>query len=308
VAAAGTLWFQGYIYSEPVDQMYWRAPAVGVAVTLFLAFWVFLDYRAPGRYRELQEFSATESRDPFQTLQIINRDGKKEVYKRQKVANWSAEYFRNGRRGDQRLPSRPDKVIVIEGDKEYLFEPLASQRDAKGNYQIARGESLRYLNKETGWEMSETQMGQVYIFHGGWMMGNLLLNGLHLVVWFLCLWLLLQYQWPHAFGLALVCWVITTLVILPMVLKKAETVAQQRAAPAAIQQERGVPATSSWATTRPLLTVPTVDDRLTNRSKLPARRIDPCAGRVVERLSLASLRQPRVKFRRPHAACCAGIA
>src|SRR5262249_30731442 len=39
---AGTAWFQGYIYNEPAEDLYWRAPAAAGAVTLFLAFWGFL--------------------------------------------------------------------------------------------------------------------------------------------------------------------------------------------------------------------------------------------------------------------------
>ena len=46
---AGTLWFQGYIYSEPAGHLYWRAPAAGIALTLFLAVWGWVAYRAPGR-------------------------------------------------------------------------------------------------------------------------------------------------------------------------------------------------------------------------------------------------------------------
>ena len=29
VLGAGTLWLQGYIYSEPAADLYWRAPAAG---------------------------------------------------------------------------------------------------------------------------------------------------------------------------------------------------------------------------------------------------------------------------------------
>ena len=35
--------------------------------------------------------------------------------------------------------------------------------------------------------------------------GNLLLNLAHLLVWFLAFWLLLEFQWSHALGLAAIC-------------------------------------------------------------------------------------------------------
>jgi hypothetical protein len=241
VLAAGTVWIQGYIYSEPVESVSWRAPAAAAAVTLFLTLWVIFDYRAPGRYRELQEFSVTETRDPFKVLRVVNRDGKVEVYKQHKDSRGRVEYLRNGEIGGKPLPSRPDKIIAIDGDKEYLFEPLASQRDARGNYQVKAGDMLRYQNKDTGWEMAETQMGQVYLFHPGWLIANLLLNFLHLVVWFVALWVLLRFQWAHALGLAVVCWLVVMLVVMPMVLRQAESVAQKRATAAAARApDRGL--------------------------------------------------------------------
>jgi len=45
---AGTVFIQGYIYSEPVEQVYWRAPAAALIVALFVAFWCSLDYKSPG--------------------------------------------------------------------------------------------------------------------------------------------------------------------------------------------------------------------------------------------------------------------
>jgi hypothetical protein len=236
ILAAGTLFFQGYIYSEPAGSMYWRAPAAGAVVTAFLALWMFFDYRAPERYRELHGFSATETREPFKLL----RDGKNKEYRRQKDATGHPVYLFEGRPGKQNeLPGRLAKVIAIEGDKEYVFEPL---RDDKGKYEVDREESVRYRNKETGWEMTDAHMGQVYIFHPGWLLGNLLLNFLHLVVWFLCLWLLLRYQWSHALGLAVVCWAVMTLLVLPMVLTRTEAVAKQRATPAAAAPVQTSPA------------------------------------------------------------------
>jgi hypothetical protein len=224
--AAWTLWFQGYIYTEPVGDLWWRAPTSGAAITLLLVFWVFCDYRAPGRYRELQAFSATEYRE-FKELHIINSDGKEEVFKLLKKLG-GTEYILNGERGNRGMPQRPTKIIVVEGDNRYIFEPV-QQRDVEGHYKLRGGESLRYRNAETGWEMTEGMPGQVAISRGGWLLGNLLLNLLHLAVWFVCLWLLLEYQWPHAFGLAVVFWLVTTLFVVPQVLDQVEKVARQRA-------------------------------------------------------------------------------
>src|SRR4051812_20944743 len=76
--AAWSLFFQGYIYSEPSAEMYWRAPAAGSALFVFLTLWVIIDYRAPGRYLTLTEFSPYEYQESYKELRIPTRDGKEE--------------------------------------------------------------------------------------------------------------------------------------------------------------------------------------------------------------------------------------
>ncbi len=49
-------------------------------------------------------------------------------------------------------------------------------------------------------------------------------------MWFLSLWLLLRFQWPHALGLAVAFWLVM-LFILPMILTKAESVRKERLPP-----------------------------------------------------------------------------
>jgi hypothetical protein len=231
VLAAWTLWFQAYIYSEPVTDVWWRAPAAGTALAIFFVIWMVCDYRAPGRYRELQEFSTTEY-ITFPELRVIPREPNKppEVYKQHKSGRGSVEYLRGGTLGDRQLPSRPYKILAILDGKEYLFEPV--QSEGKGGIQVST-DTWRYRNAETGWEMTEGQLGQVSISHRSWLIGNLLLNFLHGVVWFLCLWLLMRFQWSHALGLAVVFWLVTTLFVLPKLLDHTERVSRQRNPPPA---------------------------------------------------------------------------
>ncbi len=225
VLAAWTLLFQGYIYSEPAANIWWGAPAAGTALTVFLVLWVVLDYRAPGRYRELQEFSFTEAEKSYDELIVPNRDGKEEKYLRKKSAQNRWEYLNSATL--KPLPSRPDRVIVVEDGQRYTFEP---DKDAHGKFKVAPNELLRYRDSR-GREMVEGYLGQVSTRHYSWLFGNLLLNFLHGVIWFLCLWLLLRYQWTHALGLAVVFWAVMTLIVLPMVFRLAEKVAHERAPP-----------------------------------------------------------------------------
>jgi hypothetical protein len=229
--AAWTLWFQGYIYSEPAGEIYWRAPAAGAALTAFVCLWVILDYRSiqdrddEGRYQPLHNFSARET-ETFEYLWAPNADGRMESYVRQ--GNQGNQYVGKGGR---KLPSRPAKIMVSHdpnGEKR-TFEP---ERDVKGNFKVEKDQPLRYYDADNKSRyMEEGYLGVLTIFHFSWLVMNLLLNFGFLAVWFLCLWLLLRFQWSHALGLAVVFWLVMVLIIMPMILKPAESVRKERLPP-----------------------------------------------------------------------------
>jgi hypothetical protein len=214
---AWTLWFQAYIYSEPAEQLYWRGPAAAGVLTLFLAVWVLIDYRSPGNYRTLAEFSAPDPK-VYEELWVPNAEGVKVHYRRLKSVGGGSDYFREGERGKgNRLSGRPTEIIVKENDEEVSFKPVKT------------GDTVVYRD-DKGKEMKEGSLGEVSVTRTGRLLGNLLLNAFHLGTWFLCLWLLLRYQWPHALGLAVVLWGVLTLFGVPPLLDRAENLARERAA------------------------------------------------------------------------------
>jgi hypothetical protein len=226
--AAGTLFFQGYIYTEPTEGLVWRAPAAGTALAALVALWALLAYRAPGQYQALFEFSPRLDREPYKELRVVRPDGKEEVYTRRPTPGRSLEYWRSGRP----MPSRPDKVAVTEDGQTVYFEP---DRDANGKFKVGPDQILRYRD-DRGREMLEGGLGRVSTIQAGRLVANLAINFAHLAAWFLCLWLLLRFQWSHALGLAVVMWVVMTLLVLPYVLDRAEKVGPQRGATAAALQ------------------------------------------------------------------------
>jgi hypothetical protein len=226
--AAWTLFFQGYIYSEPVEAIYWRAPAAGAALTIYLLIWMVLDYRSiekpsdEGRYRALQEFSSGET-ETYEKLAIIGQDRKTAQY----TLSANKKYLNKAGRS---MPERPLEIIATDKDgKDHLFKPPT---DDKGNFKVEKGQSLRYYEEgNPDRYMEESSIGRVTVYHSGWLVVELLLNVVFLVVWFLCMWLLLRFQWPHALGLAFVAWLIS-IFVLPMLLTQAEKVRKERLAPA----------------------------------------------------------------------------
>jgi len=119
--------------------------------------------------------------------------------------------------------ARQDPEVLFrqfDVDDDEMFEP---ERDAKGNFKTEPNESLRYLDAR-GRVMREDDFGRVSVYRWDWFAWTAFFNVAHLVVWFLALWLLLRYQWFHALGGAIVLWVATSLIALPMLLSYAEQV------------------------------------------------------------------------------------
>jgi hypothetical protein len=216
---AWTLWFQAYIYNDPVERIWWRAPAAGSALAVFFLFWVWLDYGTDGRFRGLFEFSAREEQAPYKELIIETNDGEKTYTLKKEAGHWT--YRRDGKE----IPTRPKKVIVVENDVRSVFEP---ETDDKGKFKAAPNQPLRYVHKASGRSLTEGQWAQLSTFRWWWFIQNLFVNFLHFAVWLVCLWLLLKFQFWHAFGMAVVAWLAMTVFILPPLLDRAEETAKER--------------------------------------------------------------------------------
>src|SRR5262249_32052768 len=154
------------------------------------------------------DMTSTEEQKPFAELRVPTRTGEEEVYRKMPGR---VEYRLEGRAKGKPLPSRPDKVVVVEDGERSTFEP---ERDDEGKVKQRKPgwwslnkepEPLRYVDAK-GRVMREGELGRLTTFRGGRLLGNLLLNFLFLGAWFLCLWLLLRFGWPAALGQALVFW------------------------------------------------------------------------------------------------------
>ena len=231
---AFTNWFQGYIYSEVEPQITWRAPAAGSIVAVFLAVWCLIESRAPGKYDTLFRFSPWEEKQ-YNEFQSV-KGGETSTFK-----------FQNSRGYMQAAPphrkwSVSDVIIVDENGEQVRFE---AEKDEKGNFKRVRSRPpaglgwlvgpgperpLRYVD-ERGRAMTEDSIGRVSTFHWGLFIADLLLNAVHLLIWFGCLWLVLRFQWSHAFGLSLVIWLLMTIIVVPVLFDRIA----QKAAPEAVK-------------------------------------------------------------------------
>jgi hypothetical protein len=226
---AGTVFFQGYIYSEPVSGLLWRAPVAALVLCLFVAFWFRLAYGAPGKYNTLFEFSARDDAPPFKQLWSVKK-GKEILYVAKTVGQNKVEYRDSHGRPWSRSDAEGIMEAIIVEDKDGQKIRFDAELTKDGKFKIAPNESLRYV--EAGGRhrvMTDDYIGRLSEVRPGMIAANLFLNFFLFVVWFIFLWLILRYQWGHAFGLAAVIWLVLTVTLLPMMFKKAEDLSRQRA-------------------------------------------------------------------------------
>ena len=221
----GGAFLQGYIYTEPSRELYWQAPAAGGALALFLMIWCVLIANAEDVSRQdipydtLFHFSPRVDmkgfKEPADKIWAIKKDGSKVLYTRQRTGQTVWRYLDN-----RYTPGRPwrgdgvDSVqLILKDGQEGTFKRVPG---SDGSY----GEFV----DEAGWAMKDFEDGPTgipSIFRWSRFLLTLLLNLGHLLIWWLCLWLLLRFQWSHALGLAFVLWLVMTLAILPMLLDYA---------------------------------------------------------------------------------------
>jgi hypothetical protein len=229
----GTLFFQGYIYSEPVSELYWRAPVAGLALTLFLGLWCFFDYRSPGRFQSLFDFTATEVEE-FPKIWAVKK-GQEIPLEPKTVAQGPlkrTEYFMRGTRWSRSDGDGMTEAIIVE-DKDGQKHTFKPELTKEGTFKVDPNDSqARYVEVDGRKRvMLERSIGRIATTRWGKLVANIFLNLLHLGIWFGCLWLLLRYQWSHALGLAVVFWIVITLTILPMLFTRIETASPHKTTP-----------------------------------------------------------------------------
>jgi hypothetical protein len=230
ILAAGTVSIQSNIYSEPTTGIQWKAPTAAAILTVFYALWMIIDYRAldPNRndfpYDTIFRFSPKEIYDVDQLWAVKNNQ--EILFKRQAGDTIGASKYVDPLTGQQW--SRGDATGLVSAilidDKKVRLEPKLTP---EGNF-LPGAEAFPGYYEVKGRRRMEN-LGQVSTFRWGLYIGNWVLNILHLVVWFVPLWLLLRFQWSHALFIAAILWGIATLWIVPMLLEKTYRVAQQRA-------------------------------------------------------------------------------
>ena len=150
------------------------------------------------------------------------------LFKKQTTGKGSVEYRTTAdepwRREtpDQKIPRA---ILLDDKGKEMRFETRLTP-----DFKFPPGGENFPVYYQVGGRRVMEQLGKVTVFRWGQLFVNLFLNLLHFGLWFVCLWLLLRFQWPHALGFAVILWLTMTLVPLPMLLDKTRELSRQRVA------------------------------------------------------------------------------
>ncbi len=225
---AWALFYQGYIYTESVGGVVWRAPAAAGAILVPVLLWVVFDYRWPGKYGALYDFSASDNQPPYPELRVPQ--GKRDlVYKL--VPGTAHQYRLDGKANGPELPARPEKVLAKDNDEELVYERQKQTKKARWSLNQAEAPA-RYVARDSkgrSKEMVEGSLGQVTSFRLGRLIAYVLVNLLLLAAWLAAMWLILRFGWSMALLQAVVFWLATILLVMPPLLKRAEAVAAARA-------------------------------------------------------------------------------
>jgi hypothetical protein len=233
----GTLFFQGNIYSEPASGLFWRAPLAGLILTLYLAFWSSLDYRHPGDFSTISDFSASEV-EAYPRFVAV-KDNKEVAFEGRKDARGHLEYRdalgKPWRRSDTGGVTRAILVRDKAGN-EIRFE---AKMTPDGRFALDDSGQAVYVEQGgKGRVMTDTYIGTVTRTRVGLLLANLFMNSFCFVLWILCLWLLLDFQFWHALGFSIVIWLVLTITILPLLFRTAENSARGAATRAALVRMR----------------------------------------------------------------------
>jgi hypothetical protein len=224
----GTAVLQSYLYTESPPDLYWRAPVAGLALALFVAFWWLLATRNPGKIGALHQFGAATQDERFTDLIWVKKDPADDQHLVDvKAYRYDApiKKYLDKTTGKPWTRSSADGMVEWlraerkEGD-ETVSVLFRADLKSDGTFKdpttyVEQGGKGRVMTDADLGNVSSSKFGQVFV--------NLLLNGAFLAAWFLCLWLLLRFQWLHALGIGFALWLALELTIVPLLLSKVSS-------------------------------------------------------------------------------------
>lgn len=241
----GTLIAQGYLYQQPTGQLPARAAVAAALVGSFLAGWVMIDKKNPGKYDTFFEFApySTTTFNEFQAVRwqadpVAAVKGKQD-FKKDEKGNPVEKVSKFKRGPGAKAPFTEEgtgKAFVLndadimtaaiilkpdEGASPTRFNAVLRKDARTGALTYPpKGDEKRRFEEENGSRyVLLDQPGVLYVPSTGVVVGALALNFLLFVVWFVAFWPVLRFSWGHALGLTAMFGLVTMLVVMPLLFK-----------------------------------------------------------------------------------------
>jgi hypothetical protein len=218
LVAAGTAVIQGYLYTQPVQGIAWRSAVTGLAVGLFFGGWCWLESRSPGVYGSILDFSPQQMTvfPEFWSERTGDRGKQEILYRQGHDARGRSVYLDADNQIWQRSSSNGmmTAIIVEESGEKHRFE---AELTSQGTFKTDDAGAAHYVEQNGRRVMTDGEIGRITTTRYGVLFGNLALNFAHLLVWWLCLWLLMEFDWWHALGMAVALWLAFGLALWPVV-------------------------------------------------------------------------------------------
>jgi len=227
VVLAAVLWFgtallQGYLYTEPADRLPWLALLAAAVMVSFYGVWVTLDIWEGSAtqggpvdipYGVLWDFSPTVSliADPIPEFESKRR----------------RRPFPDTFKIDKSIPGRiqykkVDSDEVWDADGVEYIKFSANGRDYMFVYDRELSDDYRtFVDENTGLVMREFEIGRLNYTSYPRLVTYLILTAMHLVLWMVCLWLVLRFQFWHAVWLGGIVWLLANVMVVPMLATEA---------------------------------------------------------------------------------------
>ncbi|WP_020469452.1 hypothetical protein [Zavarzinella formosa] len=216
---AGSVYLQGWLYSDVASKMPLRALAGALIIAGFLTGWCMIYKGDPGRFDTLVNFSREKTEGVYHEIDSVRRVGKEEKKPVKYVRNpggrgATTEFLTtDGQKPWTRSDSDGMVVAILVKEKD---QPEPTRFNAKldpGDKFPVNG--LRYVQPNTNRYMDEASLGTIYRVRSWSIIGNLFANFLHLAIWCAVLCFIMRFEFGNAVAFGLVLWAITMFVVQP---------------------------------------------------------------------------------------------
>jgi hypothetical protein len=250
----GGLLAQGYLYQNPAERMPLRALGGAGLVAGFIAFWMWIDQRAPGRYDTFFNFSphTTVEFNEFEAVRWSGgSDGKFRLDAGGKPIETTVKFKRTPGSKGQFLEegtgtpfsrssstsggtSYATGAILVKGpdDPAPVRYNATMKEDPKTKTKTYTPE-LKFEEEKGSRYVLADSMGTLFVPSTGTVVGALLLNFMLVVVWLVAFWPILRFSLSHALIFTASLAIITLLAIMPLLFKQNRIVKPAPGAPPA---------------------------------------------------------------------------